>query len=91
MLSFPYTALNRKSIRNVLARALRKGGCFSVTSSGDSGGIVYTYHNSHYAVVGIHQGSRYSYSDNNYYDPTKNWGIATKAHNVYNVMGIVPY
>lgn len=62
-----------------------------VTAGGDSGGIVYTFLDNHYSIVGLHRGTRYKESNSNYNDPTKNWGIATKACNIYNVMGCVPY
>ncbi|MBE6952948.1 MAG: hypothetical protein E7452_05285 [Ruminococcaceae bacterium] len=60
--------------------------CSYDAEDGDSGGIVYTYINGDYAVVGIHYGELGFFSGHWFSN-----AIATKAHNFYTIHGITPY
>ncbi|MDD6262494.1 MAG: hypothetical protein PUA83_05345 [Clostridiales bacterium] len=51
------------------------------TYAGDSGGIVYAYSGGYYKAIGIHTG----------YNSLLGNGIATKASNIKNEMGVIPY
>ena len=61
--------------------------CSYDAEDGDSGGIIYTYINSDYAVVGIHYGEL-GWLSTIYWHSN---AIATKAHNFYTIHGITPY